>query len=204
MRLEGIQGKKAIYWKCTTKPDRSKVAAPNFLRQDFNAASANEKWVAHITYVSTRDGWLYLAIVLDLFSRRVVGHATGARMTTDLVLSALQQAIRTRRPAPGLLHHSDRGSQYTSGEHVRMLRSAGIGVSMSGTGSCYDNAVAENFFATLKTEAIHHRRFASRAEATSAIFDYIERFYNSRRLHSTLGYVSPMQSEALHQRQVAA
>jgi transposase InsO family protein len=204
MRIEGIRARKALFRKWTTKPDRSRIAAPNRLAQDFEAKQPNKKWVADITYLHTREGWLYLAVVLDLFSRRVVGHATSVLIDTELVLRALRHALGSRRPTPGLVHHSDRGSQYTSDDHIEELRSAGIIVSMSGTGNCYDNAVAESFFATIKTEELYHRRFATRAEATTAIFDYIETFYNSRRLHSTLGYLSPMQFEALHKPRRAA
>jgi len=204
MRQAGIRGKKATFRKQTTRADKSKIAAPNHLARAFVAEKPNQKWVADITYVPTREGWLYLAVVLDLFSRRIVGHHTSSRMTTDLVTRALDHALRSRRPVKGLLHHSDRGSQYTSEAHLRLLRQCGAVASMSRSGECYDNAVAESFFATLKTELIHHRRFATRADATTAIFRYIELFYNPTRLHSTLGYMSPVQFETLHQTKRAA
>ena len=204
MRHAGIRGKKATFRKQTTRVDKSKVAAPNLLARAFVAEKPDQKWVADITYVSTREGWLYVAVILDLFSRRVVGHHTSSRLTTDLVTRALNHALCSRRPAAGLLHHSDRGAQYTSEAHLSLLRQRGAVASMSRSGECYDNAVAESFFATLKTELIHHRRFATRAEAATAIFRYIELFYNPTRLHSTLGYMSPVQFENLHKRKLAA
>jgi len=198
MREAAIRGVKATFQKQTTRADKSKVAAPNLLDRAFEAQEPNQKWVADITYVRTREGWLYVAIILDLFSRRVVGHATSKRLATELVTRALTHALRSRRPARGLLHHSDRGSQYTSDAHLRLLQQSGVTVSMSRSGECHDNAVAESFFATLKTELIYRRRFATRAEATTDIFNYIELFYNTTRLHSTLGYLSPMQFERQH------
>ncbi len=204
MQIEAIQGVKATYWTRTTFADPSKIASPNRLDRYFTATRPNEKWVSDITYVRTREGWLYLAVIIDLFSRKVVAHRTSSRMTADLVTNTLEAALHVRRPGRDLLHHSDRGSQYTSDEHVRILRRRGITISMSRSGECYDNAVAESFFATLKTEMIHRRRFATRSEATSAIFRYIETFYNRERLHSTLDYVSPAQFELLHHQPMAA
>ncbi len=204
MRQACIRGVKASFRKQTTRADTSKVAAPNHLARAFTAEAPNEKWVADITYVPTREGWLYVAVIVDLFSRRVIGHATSSRLATELVTRALKHALGTRRPHPGLLHHSDRGSQYTSEAHLALLRDNGAYASMSRRGECHDNAVAESFFPTLKTELIHQCRFTTRAEATSEIFDYIESFYNPTRLHSTLGYLSPVQFENLHNHKLAA
>jgi transposase InsO family protein len=151
--------------------------------------------VTDITYVWTDEGWLYLAAILDLFSRRVVGLAMSERIDRALVIEALRVAVGRRVPDAGLLHHSDRGSQYASGDYQKALDELGVVCSMSRKGNCWDNAVAESFFATLKTECIYARRFATRAEAREAIFHFIEVFYNGKRRHSTLGYVSPMEFE---------
>ena len=152
-------------------------------------------WVTDITYVWTAEGWLYLAAILDLFSRRVVGLAMSQHIDRALVLEALRNAVGRRVPNAGLLHHSDRGSQYASGDYQSALDDLGVVCSMSRKGNCWDNAVAESFFATVKTELVHRRRFATRAEARDAIFDFVEVFYNRRRRHSTLGYVSPVDFE---------
>jgi transposase InsO family protein len=156
----------------------------------------NRKWVTDITYVPTREGWLYLAVVLDLFSRKVVGWAMDTQMTVELPLRALRMALHSRRPQPGLLHHSDRGSQYASYVYQAVLQSQAIQQSMSRTANCYDNAVMESFFASLKAELVHHVRFSSIVEARAQIFHYIEAFYNRQRLHSSLGYLSPNAFEA--------
>jgi transposase InsO family protein len=152
-------------------------------------------WVSDITYIPTREGWLYLVCVLDLYSRRVVGWSMSERMTKDLVLCALEMALLRRRPEADLMHHSDRGSQYASEAFQRLLRDENITCSMSRKGNCYDNAVMESFFASLKKELVHQADYKTRAEARQSLFEYIEVFYNQQRLHSTLGYLSPAEYE---------
>lgn len=178
----------------TTQRNPQAQPAPNLLQQEFAAPAPNCKWASDITYLDTAEGWLYLAVVLDLFSRRVVGWAMQAHMDVTLVQSAWQMALLQRQPAPGLLHHSDQGSQYTSAAYLQSLHSAQCQISMSRVGNCFDNAVVESFFATLKTECAHHP-FATRAQARTAIFTYIEAWYNRQRLHSSLGYLSPEEFE---------
>jgi transposase InsO family protein len=175
----------------TTVRDPSHPVAPNELARDFTATRPNERWVTDITYVWTDEGWAYVAIILDLFSRAVVGWSIDVTATTRLALTALHNAVQKRRPAAGLLHHSDRGCQYTSAEYRQRLAALGIAVSMSRTGNCWDNAVAESFFATLKTELVHRRRWRNALELRTALFEYIEVFYNRRRLHSSLDYRTP-------------
>jgi putative transposase len=175
----------------TTLRDKSHPVAPNELARDFTATRPNERWVTDITYVWTDEGWAYLATILDLFSRAVVGWALDTTLTTTLAMNALQSAVQRRRPAAGLLHHSDRGCQYTSAAYRARLEQLGVTVSMSRTGNCWDNAVAESFFATLKRELIHRRRWRSVIELRTAVFEYIEVFYNRRRLHSSLDYKTP-------------
>jgi putative transposase len=170
------------------------AARPNLLAQDFRAQRPNQKWVADITYIETREGWLYLAAVLDLFSRRVVGWSMADRREATLVAEALQMAVGRRRPGSGLLHHSDQGAEYMSHAYQGHLARIRARVSMSGVGSCYDNAVIESFFGTLKGECAR-RRFASREEARRHIFEFIELWYNRQRLHSSLGYLSPAEFE---------
>jgi putative transposase len=191
MNQHGIAAKQKKRYKQTTKANAAHPVAPNLLDREFAAATPNEKWTADITYIPTREGWLYLAVVLDLFSRRIVGWAMSARMTSDLVLDALSMAIQQRQPKSGLLHHTDRGSQYTGRPYQQMLKEHLFLISMSGTGNCYDNAPTESFFGTLKMERVHHLIYETRAEARTDIFFYIEAFYNRKRRHSTLGYVSP-------------
>jgi transposase InsO family protein len=171
------------------------VVAANVLQRDFRATQPNQKWAGDITYVPTREGWLYVAVLLDLYSRRVVGWAMADRGTTDLTTTALTMALQHRQVMAGLLHHSDRGSQYVALAYQQQLTVQGIQCSMSRPGNCWDNAAVESFFATLKTELIHRRRFQTRQEAQSAIFLYVEGFYNRRRRHSTLGYLSPVEFE---------
>jgi len=179
----------------TTDSNHNYPIAPNLLQQDFQASQPNEKWVSDITYISTTEGWLYLAAVMDLYSRRIVGWTMGDTLERRLTLAALQMAIDTRQPPPGLLHHSDRGSQYASQDYQALLTKHQMQVSMSRTGNCYDNAPMESFFATLKTELVHHRHYATRAEAKVDIFEFIELFYNRSRRHSYLGYQSPVAFE---------
>jgi putative transposase len=191
MKEAGVVAKMKKRFKVTTKVDAKAKAAPNLLKQDFTAESPNRRWVADITYIATAEGWLYAAAVLDLFSRRIVGLAMSERITTDLVLSALEQAIIRRKPAAGLLHHTDKGCQYTSSSFQQALKEYGIIASMSGTGNCYDNAAMESFFHTLKTEHIYFNNYNTREEAKQSIFEYVEVFYNRQRLHSALQYLPP-------------
>jgi transposase InsO family protein len=179
----------------TTDSHHDLPIAPNLLERSFIADAPNQIWLADITYIETDQGWLYLAAIMDLHSRRIVGWAMRDHLRTELPLAALRMAIQTRRPAAGLLHHSDRGVQYASGDYRCALRSAGIEASMSRKADCYDNAPMESFFHTLKTELVHHRRYATSAEAQRDIFAYIEGFYNRTRLHSAIGYISPIEME---------
>jgi transposase InsO family protein len=178
----------------TTQQHAGDRIAPNLLNREFSATFPNQKWVSDITYIGTAEGWLYLAIVLDLYSRRVVGWAMGEQMDAGLVEGAWQMALLNRQPPAGLLHHSDRGSQYTSEAYRDQLADLQCQVSMSRTGNCYDNAVMESFFATLKAECAN-TVFESKAEAGTAIFEFIEGWYNRQRLHSTLDYLSPVEFE---------
>ena len=178
--------------------------APNVLERQFTATGPNQKWVADFTYVWTHEGWLYVAVVLDLFSRRVVGWSMQATMTAQLVTDALVMAVWRRSPPASLLHHSDQGSQYTSEPFQRLLSELGVTCSMSRSGNVWDNSVMESFFSTLKTERVHRRLYRSRSQARQDIFDYIERFYNPRRRHSTLGNSSPVEFERKTAEGVAA
>jgi len=181
----------------TTDSNHNLPVAPNRLNQEFTADRPDQIWLTDITYVPTAEGWLYLAVVLDLYSRRIVGWAMGDSLHRQLVIEALQMALTARQPPPGLLHHSDRGSQYASDDYQALLTQAGMVGSMSRRGNCYDNAPVESFFATLKTELVFHQQYAIRAEARLDIFEYIEVFYNRFRRHSALGYKSPVKFEAL-------
>lgn len=191
MRGHDIRAKQAKRYKRTTRANDAHPVAPNLLDGDFTADRPDRSWVADISYIWTQEGWLYLAVILDLFSRRIVGWALSSRLTSPLVEDALKMAIQQRRPGPDLLHHSDRGSQYTGEAYQQLLKNNNIQVSMSSTGNCYDNAAMESFFGTLKVEWVHHRRYQTRDEARTDIFFFIEVFYNRRRRHSTLGYLSP-------------
>jgi len=185
-------------YRVTTDSNHKNPVAPNVLQRDFTSPAPNRRWVSDITYVWTWAGWLYLAVVLDLFSRRVVGWAMDSRLDTEsLTLNALHMALRNRAPDRGLIHHSDRGTQYTSGDFQKVLDARGIVCSMSRRGNCWDNAVAESFFATLKLDLIFRRTFRTRREARQAIYRYIEVFYNRQRRHSYLGYLSPAEFEEL-------
>jgi len=195
MRREGISPQKRRRWHpITTQRQPGVIPAPNHLNQDFSASAANQKWVSDFTYIDTAEGWLYLAVVLDLFSRKVVGWAMAAQMDATLVDAALVMALQGRQPKATLLHHSDQGSQYTSATYQSSLADAHIQVSMSRVGNCYDNAVAESFFGTLKVECVT-TQFATKALARTTIFEYIEVWYNRQRLHSSLGYLSPVEFE---------
>jgi transposase InsO family protein len=198
MRLYHIRAKQIRRYKVTTRRNRAHPVAPNVLKQDFEAERPDHKWLADITYIPTRQGWLYLAAILDLYARRVVGWAMSHRLTSDLTLTALKMAIRQRRPAPGLIHHSDQGTQYTDRAYQAMLKEHGIQASMNGAGSWYDNAPMESFSGTLKSELVHHRVYGTRAEARPDLFFYIEAFYNRRRRHSALDYLSPEFYERLY------
>jgi transposase InsO family protein len=198
MSAADLKAKQTRRYRSTTKRNKADRAAPNILQRDFSAEAPNKKWVADITYIATQEGWLYLATILDLFSRRVVGWAMSPRMTSDLTLSALDMATRRCRPGRGLIHHSDQGSQYTDSKYQAVLAAHGIVASMNGVGTWYDNAPMESFFATLKSELVHHRAYRSRAEASPDVFYYIEAWYNRRRLHSALGYESPEVYEQLY------
>jgi putative transposase len=198
MRREGIHPpKRQQRYPVTTQRQPGVIPAPNRLNQDFSATTTNTKWVSDFTYIDTAEGWLYLAIILDLFSRKVVGWAMSEHMNTTLVETALQMALQTRQPDAPLLHHSDQGSQYTSAAYQSSLASTNIQMSMSRVGNCFDNAVAESFFGTLKAECVT-RQFATHALARTTIFEYIEVWYNRQRLHSTLGYLSPVEFEQHH------
>jgi putative transposase len=182
-------------FRVTTQSNPSHAAAPNVLARDFKASRPNERWVTDITYLWTQEGWCYLAAILDLYSRAVVGWAMERTLSTRLPLRALDMAVRRRRPGPGLLHHSDRGSQYTAAEYRHVLAQLGVEVSMSRKGNCWDNAVAESFFATVKTELFYRQSWRTQEELRSALFEYVEVFYNRRRLHSSLDYKTPSQAE---------
>ena len=196
MRQEGLVVKQTKRYKRTTKANPDHQPAPNLLAGDFAVDRPDAKWGADITYIPTQEGWLYLAVILDLFSRRIVGWAMDARMTQQLVCSALLMALRQRQPTETLLHHSDRGSQYTSQAFRTLLATHGITSSMSGRGNCYDNAPVESFFGTLKTELVNHTLYRTRQEAMTDIFFYLEGFYNRSRRHTALGHLSPAAFEA--------
>jgi putative transposase len=195
MRDNGIAAKTARKFHCTTDSDHDLPVADNLLDRQFDPESPNESWVTDITYIPTREGWLYLAAVEDLYSRRVVGWSMADHLESRLVVDALALAVERRLPGEGLLAHSDRGSQYASDHYQRLLARHGITCSMSRRADCWDNAPMESFFASLKKELVHGADFVTRAEARAAIVEYIEVFYNSKRRHSSLGYVSPAEYE---------
>jgi putative transposase len=196
MRERGLAGQPQKRWRHPPSALTTAPCLPNVLDRGFTVAAPNRVWASDITYVRTWEGWLYLAVVIDLFSRRVVGWSMQSHMRTDLVLDALTMAVGQRLPEPGLLSHSDRGSQYTSDDYQLALRGHGIECSMSGKGNCWDNACVESFFGTLKRELLHRRSWPTRREAAAAIHEYIEVFYNRQRLHSTLGYKTPAAYES--------
>ncbi len=197
MRGAGIRGVSRRKWTKTTRRDRDARPAPDLLERDFTATGPDQVWVADITYIPTSSGFLYLAIVLDVWSRRIVGWAMETHLRAELVLKALDMAVWQRRPT-GVIHHSDQGTQYTSVAFGRRCKALGVRPSMGSVGDAYDNAMAESFFATLECELIDRYRFRTRAEATMAVFGYIEGWYNPRRRHSALGYESPMSFERTH------
>ena len=196
MRVAGIRAKTVKQWRATTDSAHLWPVATNTLNRQFQVEQPNRVWAGDLTYVWTTEGWLYLAVILDLYSRLVIGWAMGQRLTGELAEHALLMALTTRQPQAGLLHHSDRGSQYAATRYQHLLTTHGITPSMSRRGHCWDNACVERFFGTLKRALVHHRHYATRDEAKQDIFEYIEVFYNRRRRHSTLGYYSPAEFEA--------
>ena len=197
MRQAGLKAKvKRRFLPRTTDANHPHPIAPNVLDQDFAAERIDRKWTCDITYVPSDEGWLYLAVVMDCFSRRIVGWSMRDHLRVELVSEALQMALQRRRPRGGLLHHSDRGCQYACGDYRKRLAAHGIECSMSRRGNCYDNAVTESFFGTLKTELVHHEHYATREQARRSLFQWIECWYNRRRRHSSLGYLSPEGFEA--------
>ena len=197
MRERQLRARPKRRWKRTTDSNHRLPVAPNLLERDFKTSEPNQVWVADITYVWTREGWLYLAAILDLYARRVVGWAVSEQIDTELCLSALRMALRARRPAPGLVHHSDRGSQYASRAYRAALDEAGLRCSMSRKGDCWDNAPAESFWSTLKAELVELTTFDTRAQAGVAVAQYIELFYNRQRRHSVIDYRSPAEYESI-------
>lgn len=199
MRANGIRAKQKRKFVATTDSKHDLPVAENILDREFRVEEPNTVWSSDITYIPTDEGWLYLAGVLDLCSKTVVGWSMSESLEKGLVMDALRMAHRRRRPGAGLIHHSDRGSQYASDDYRKLLKDYGMQMSMSRKGDCWDNAVMESFFGTLKKELVHHRRYRTRAEARRDIFEFIEVFYNRERLHSSLGYMSP----AAYEKQIA-
>jgi len=200
MRLAGLEGRAKKRWRKTTVADPEAERARDLIRRHFGPTTElDRRYVGDITYIATWEGWAYLATVIDLASRRVVGWALADHMRTELVTDALEMAFATRRPEPGAIFHSDRGCQYTSTDYATLARANGVVLSVGLAGECWDNAVAESFFATIKRELVDTRAWPTRAGLRTAVFDYIEGWYNTRRLHSTLGYLSPADYEALTQ-----
>ncbi|MFY1697840.1 IS3 family transposase [Solwaraspora sp. WMMA2101] len=198
MRTAGLCGRTPKRWRTTTVPDPGAALSADLIRRDFDVAAGrvDTRWCGDITYIHTWEGWLYLATVIDIASRRVVGWATADHLRTDLPAQALSTAIAVRRPTGPVIFHSDRGCQYTSAQYARLADRNGVRLSVGGRGQCWDNAVAESFFATIKTELLDRRAWPTRAAARAAIFEWIEGWYNTRRRHSTLDYMSPAEYEA--------
>ena len=197
MRENGIRAKAARKFRVTTDSQHRHPVAPNLLDRQFTVSRPDTVWVSDITYLWTAEGWLYLAVVMDLYARRIVGWAMSHRITQELTLAALRQALEHRRPPVGLVHHSDQGKQYAAGAYQALLRNHGIVCSMSRKGNCWDNAPMESFFGTLKQELVYPDRFVTREEAKAKVFEYIEVFYNRQRRHSSLGSKSPVEFERL-------
>ncbi|MCB8982123.1 MAG: IS3 family transposase [Ardenticatenaceae bacterium] len=195
MRKLQRQGRQYRRYVVTTKPGKRLPEVSDLLERRFAAEQPNKAWVSDITYIRTGQGWLYLAVILDLFSRRVVGWAMAPTLSQELTLTALKMALRARRPLPGLIHHSDRGSQYTSQDYQLLLKAHQARPSLGHVGSCFDNAAMESFFGSLKMEWLYFQRFETRQQAMTSIFYYIESFYNRKRRHSTIGYLSPLAFE---------
>lgn len=205
MREEGLEGAPRRRFRGTTTDSaHARPVAPNLLQRDFSVSAPNDVWVADITYLPVGSGWVYLAVLIDLYSRKVVGWALDDHMRTELCLDALRRALAARQPPAGLVHHSDRGAQYASSDYVNVLAQAGIAQSMSRKGNCWDNAVAESFFGTLEQELGAAARWATVDQARADIGDWIHGFYNDRRLHSTIGFRSPVEHEAIHRGTVIA
>jgi transposase InsO family protein len=205
MRQAGLAGRAPKRWRTTTIADPAAPARPDLINRGFSCAPAeiNTRWCGDITYIPTWEGWLYLATVIDLASRRVVGWATAEHLRTDLIDTALRNALTQRRPAPGVIFHSDRGCQYTSAQFARTAADAGVRLSVGRKGQCWDNAVAESFFATIKTELLDRQPWSTKTLAHQAIFSYVEGWYNTRRRHSSLGYLSPTAYETTSQPAIA-
>jgi len=199
MKEQDLRGKRRRRFRVTTQSEHDDPIAPNVLDRDFTASAPNQKWVGDITYIWTREGWLYLAVLIDLLSRRVVGWSMSDSLATELPLRALSMAIHARRPPPGLIHHTDRGCQYASLDYRSVLERHGMVASMSRKGNCWDNAVAESFFATLKVELVRDADFLTRESARHEVFKYIEGFYNRQRRHSSIGYANPCKKELAFQ-----
>ena len=196
-QAHGVVAKRIVLFRRAYANRNSAPPAPNLLDRDFTAEQPNRVWVTDVTFVPTRRGWLYVAAMIDLFSRRIVGWSMSNRLDQPLVINALRMALEQRRPEAGLIHHSDQGQVYAGAMYRAMLHEYGIVQSMSRKGNCLDNAVAESFFSNLKNELVHHASYEDRDQARSAIFEYMELFYNRHRLHQSLGFVSPMQYEAM-------
>lgn len=195
MRQNGLRVVRTRKYKATTNSNHKFNIAPNWLNRNFTAKRPNQKWAADISYIWTREGWLYLAVMIDLHSRRVVGWSVSNRLKHDLALRALNSAVALRKPPAGCIHHTDRGSQYCSHDYQKRLRQLGFKVSMSGKGNCYDNAAVETFFKTLKAELVWRHQWQTRQQVTDALFKYINGFYNIRRRHSAIGGISPADFE---------
>jgi len=198
MQAHGIRAKQARRFQVTTDSRHSFTIAPNRLGRQFAAAGPNRVWMGDLTFIPTSQGWCYLAVLIDAFSRRVVGWALDTQPSAELPLTAWRQAVATRRPGPGLVHHSDRGVQYACSAYQAVLRQHDVVCSMSRRGDCWDNAVVESFFASLKVERLHERKYATVEQLRADVADYIDRFYNRQRRHSTLGYLSPALYELRH------
>lgn len=202
MIILGLQAKASRKFKVTTDSYHNKEVADNLLDQNFNALDVNHKWVTDITYIPTQEGWLYLCVIIDLFSRAVIGWSMDSRMKADLVCSALNMALFSRDFPSGVIVHSDKGSQYCSEMFQKVIKDNWLLSSMSGKGCCYDNAACESFFGTLKVELVHDEKYQTRDEAKSSIFEYIEAYYNTKRKHSTINYMTPNQFEGIMKNEI--
>ena len=196
MKLMNLKARASRKYKVTTDSNHTKPISPNLLEQNFSASAPNQKWVSDITYIRTEEGWLYLCVVVDLFSRAVIGWHMSNRMSAELVNKSLLMALFRRKFPRGVIIHTDRGSQYCSGSFQALLKKHGLLSSMSAKGCCYDNAVCESFFHSMKVELVYTLQYHTRREANASIFEYIEAYYNNKRMHSTLNYMTPMQFES--------